>query len=491
MSSVKLPSKLSPDGLLVGYSLEEEAHKPVMGFRFGDAVEDDDRAADDVLEPIVNTGDGHLISIARTGAGKGVGCIIPALLRYRGPVIVIDPKGENYAVTARRRREMGQTVHVIDPFGITGEESDRLNPIDIIDSDSPDAIDQSAELAEMLVAERSMRDPFWDSRSLSLVTTMILFIAKHRPPVLRNFQELHYLLNQSNTDIGFTFKEMGKSIHDEVRRGCSIHNTAEAKVWASILSTAQSHTDFLRSHGARETLDASTIDLDAVTRGDPVSIYIVLPPEKLESHGKLLRLWIGVLMSAITRRRSRPDAPTLFILDEAAQLGPLKQLRQAITLLRGYGMRTWSFWQDMSQLKMLYPDDWQTMVNNCEVLQAFGFSNANAARDGAGLTGFENWRVLQDLEPEEMVLAIAGDEAVIARKPSYLHDPAFAGQFDENRFFGPSSGSRDKAEAGPAKADPQRAMRNATKEENFRRYERARKALKPDTHPSASEVLDS
>ncbi|MGB1288308.1 MAG: type IV secretory system conjugative DNA transfer family protein, partial [Aggregatilineales bacterium] len=60
--------------------------------------------------PIHYTGDSHLVTIAPTGAGKGRCAIIPNLLRYRGPVVVVDPKGENYAVTARTRREMGQKV---------------------------------------------------------------------------------------------------------------------------------------------------------------------------------------------------------------------------------------------------------------------------------------------------------------------------------------------------------------------------------------------
>ena len=43
-----LPTRLSKDGLLIGYSLEDEEHRPVMGFRFGEAVEDDD-PDDDML----------------------------------------------------------------------------------------------------------------------------------------------------------------------------------------------------------------------------------------------------------------------------------------------------------------------------------------------------------------------------------------------------------------------------------------------------------
>lgn len=50
--------------------------------------------------------------------GKGTRVIVPALLRYTGSAIVIDPKGENAAVTARIRAGLlDQAVHVINPWG--------------------------------------------------------------------------------------------------------------------------------------------------------------------------------------------------------------------------------------------------------------------------------------------------------------------------------------------------------------------------------------
>lgn len=125
---------------------------------------------------------------------------------------------------------------------------------------------------------------------------------------------------------------------------------------------------------------------------------------------------------------------TLMILDEAAQLGELPQLRQAITLLRGYGLQTWSFWQDVSQLQLLYPKDWKTMVNNCRVLQCFGALNQAAAEDMAGLTGFGSGTAVLDLDADEMLLQVAGDQAVVAQLPNYLTDPAFKGQFDTNPY---------------------------------------------------------
>jgi hypothetical protein len=48
---------------------------------------------------------GHILTCAPTGAGKGIDGVIPNLLDYPGSAFVLDFKGENYAVTARARRE--------------------------------------------------------------------------------------------------------------------------------------------------------------------------------------------------------------------------------------------------------------------------------------------------------------------------------------------------------------------------------------------------
>ncbi len=61
--------------------------------------------------PITSLPETHTLIVARTRAGKGTRVIVPTLLRYGGSMLVIDPKGENAAITARTRRsQLGQTV---------------------------------------------------------------------------------------------------------------------------------------------------------------------------------------------------------------------------------------------------------------------------------------------------------------------------------------------------------------------------------------------
>ena len=87
--------------------------------------------------------DGLVMVFAATGAGKGLGVVIPSLLTYRGSMVVTDPKGENYAITRRRLSTLG-TVRMLNSSDLA--HSDRYNPMDIIRKDTPSETDDAAAL---------------------------------------------------------------------------------------------------------------------------------------------------------------------------------------------------------------------------------------------------------------------------------------------------------------------------------------------------------
>lgn len=95
-------------------------------------------------------GPAHLLTIAPTRTGKGVGTIIPNLLTYPGSVLCIDPKGENARVAARQRGKFG-AVHVLDPFDVSGRPASRYNPLDRLDPHGLDLAEDANTLADALV----------------------------------------------------------------------------------------------------------------------------------------------------------------------------------------------------------------------------------------------------------------------------------------------------------------------------------------------------
>lgn len=432
----RLPASIHNPGLLVGWSLEREHVRRPIGFTFGNPMQTPEQG---FLDPILFNGEGHLITIAPTGAGKGVGCIVPALLRHEGPMIVIDPKGENYAITARHRRHLGQKVHVLDPMGVTDatpEERATLNPLDAVDVEDGMAVDEISAIISTLAARlRSDRDQFWVGRATQLLIGIVAHVLADLPAEDRHLGKVRDLVLLSSSEPEMIIERLNRSRHPLARQTPALLGIKAQETLGGIQSFAQDMLGFVRGPVVEAALASTSFDLEDVTSGAPMTLYLVLPPHMLASHGQLLRLWISTLLSAIVRRRAKPPAGTLFVLDEAAQLGHLTQLQQAVTLLRGYGLQTWSFWQDVSQIKHNYPDNWEAMINNCRVVQCFGANNMNAARTMSDLVGFGTAAGVLDLKDDEMLLQIAGDEAVYARLPNYLTDPAFAGQYDANPFY--------------------------------------------------------
>jgi type IV secretion system protein VirD4 len=64
--------------------------------------------------------------------------------------------------------------------------------------------------------------------------------------------------------------------------------------------------------------------------------------------------------------------PVLFVLDEFASLGHMRQIEDAAGQIAGYGVKLWPILQDLGQLKALYKERWETFMGNAGILQFFG-----------------------------------------------------------------------------------------------------------------------
>ncbi|MDO3386624.1 type IV secretory system conjugative DNA transfer family protein [Gilvimarinus sp. SDUM040013] len=397
----------------------------VIGFHAAQGIADADA---------VCASSGHLMTIAATGSGKGVSSVIPTLLSYSGTAVVIDPKGENYAVTHKAREAMGHTVVLYDPFALTGAESCGFNPMSVLDPGSANLLDEARSLALNLFGDTSTTaDPFWDRAAIRLLTTLIVQVVYEEAPACRNLKQVLTLLALPLEQLRMRIQQFIGTAPGRDFAHCLMHLDVAEKTASCIVEVARTGVGYLQSPSVLRSLDVTGFDLTALRQGQPLTLYLVVPPHKLQSHSGLLRSVLGSLCSLIVQRKASPALETLFILDEAAQLGQMPQLETAITLLRGYGVRVWTFWQDVAQLKATYPGSWPTLVNNCKVLQMFGFSNAVSVRQAEELTGFSG--SLLTLNADEQLVQIAGKPAYLCRRVNYLLDAPYQGRYSPNPFY--------------------------------------------------------
>lgn len=104
-------------------------------------------------------------------------------------------------------------------------------------------------------------------------------------------------------------------------------------------------------------------------------MFLVLPPDRLDTYARWLRLLIAQAVTDMARSPARPDRPVLFLLDEFAALGRLEPVERAMGLMAGYGLQLWPILQDMHQLRATYGERAGTFMSNAGVVQAFGVND--------------------------------------------------------------------------------------------------------------------
>ncbi len=368
--------------------------------------------------------------IAPTGSGKGRDFIIPNILHHNGPLIVTDPKGELHAVTGRHRRKKGQ-VAALRPFG---RKIDTLNPFDYFALPGS-RLETDAEMftSYLSAGHEFGSEPFWTDSATGLLAGLIACMVSCGNPSIRTLTRILYADDLAmhiarQLDAG---REGSRLAHDEF---VAFLNIPVDKTRPCVLSTAQTYIKCLAADDVARSMEDSTISLRKVLAGEPFTLYIIIPPEKLHSHRALLRLWIGVLLNTILKRQCQPEHRTLFILEEAAQLGTFPPLLTATTLMRAYGLQLITVWQNLAQMQSRYPDDWTTILDNCEVIMWFGLAHYGSARELGAYCGFDPARLLE-LRPDEAAVSIRHHKPQFIRRMNYLRDAMFRGMFDPNPIY--------------------------------------------------------
>jgi type IV secretion system protein VirD4 len=335
----------------------------------------------------------HLITIGPAGSGKGTGIIMPNLATLRRSILIIDPKGEAAAITARKRAQFGRVL-IINPFNVLSEKlphlrSQGFNPLAVLNPNGDDFTDDCVGIGQALVQqqqEASSNAAFFSGSAQDLVTALIMHekFERRDKASLANVRTMlmePYAQAEDGEPLG-----LRKTVHEMLESKCGpLRSTAGrfargSKSVMDIIQTAANETRFLNSPPLQRDLQGEDFDWDIMKR-EITTVYLILPADRLESHANYLRL---VVTSALrTLLRSPPSAtlpPVLFMLDEFAQLGYLPPIENAMGIARGFGVQLWPFLQDLNQINSLYKQRWQTFIGNAAVLTAFAPRDLFTAR---------------------------------------------------------------------------------------------------------------
>lgn len=338
--------------------------------------------------------DRHFITIATSRSGKGRSGIIPNLLTWPGSALVIDPKGQNAAVTAaargygdgRVKKGLGQTIRIVDPFEqLKGQGVElpvhRFNPLTEIDPAALDAVEQIRRLTDALVVpDPTGGSDFWDRSASNLISGIIAHVLTDpavSPEKRTLFGVRDVLRHIGNESLRESMAKNG-AVGGLAQTAVSTLQDAGENTEGGIITTALSHTDWLDSLAMAQALGASDFSLSEL-KEKACTVYLILPPDLLDVHGRFLRLFVNIALQEAARGKKQ-RYPILMVLDEFYALGRLQFVAKAAGLLAGFGVKLWPIVQNLSQIMELYPDNWEVFLGNAGMWQVFAVNDQTTAR---------------------------------------------------------------------------------------------------------------
>jgi len=325
-------------------------------------------------------GVGHLLTVAAARTGKGVTLLINALLSWRGSCICVDPKAENCAVSAHWRMRFGK-VFILNPFkmlmdALRGLCIARFNPMDILEVASSAFHAQCDKLAAALVWEEQGRDGLhFTSAARMLVSGVIAALKRHGKSAEQNLPTVARVIN--GDVIGFCRLTVQQTtdpfIVDKLHRFANADLTSHEV--QDVLSTARTQLGFIGNAAIAESLSGSDFRFSDLKRKPGTTVYICLPLNLLDVSDKYFRLILETAMTDLLNEGQKGKGKrVLAIVDEMAQLGAhMKSLENAMGMAAGAaGLQLWCVLQDLSQLKGMFPQTWETFIQNCGVTTWFG-----------------------------------------------------------------------------------------------------------------------
>ena len=341
--------------------------------------------------------DAPLITFGGAGSGKlrdllaYVLCLCPA-----EPMLILDPRGELYAVSILGLAAAGTYCFAWDPLRLTGAPQHSCNPLDILKLDSPNFHADCKFIFEGLIPmPPGVSQPYFILRAREWVESIAKVCVEHWGYV--SLPMLYQVINWIEGD-GLKWADflevMLRSRFAEARRTASEMLTKQQdsqREFGSVMGEIYAYTSFLADPALSAALEGGDFSLKDLTRHNPITrIHLNVPAEYLGIWSPVIRIFFTV--ASLYKGRALEAPRVNFIIDEAGQLGRFEALKRSFTFDRGKGVRTWALFQAVSQIiENFEPSAVQTFLGSAQVRQFFG---------------------VRDFETAELVSKMLGDQTL-------------------------------------------------------------------------------
>ena len=345
---------------------------------------------------LIDDSPGHVMMIAKTGGGKGVAVVIPALITWKGSTLTNDIKGDNWLYTAAYRRSIG---HKVFRFEATADGIKKVschyNPMVEIRKGTVYEYQDARVIAETIVSPDKLRDKYFGPAGVNYLAAVILhvlYMTKNRignltdvynfmtTPQFSEEEQLKQMINaeHNENDPEDLFYKIYNDViiledgtesprtHPRISRAAANTLSRSDRERSGIIGTAILELEiFATPTILRNTAYSDFRISDFMNYEIPIDLYFVTTPNSIDITAVLLKLFITQILYILTdsmevNKKGENIAfkhKLLLVLDELTAIGRVDMLHKLIPLIRGWGMKALIIIQDMKQLKATYGEN--------------------------------------------------------------------------------------------------------------------------------------
>ena len=365
--------------------------------------------------PLRHDGPEHIMCFAPTRSGKGISLVIPTLLTWLESALILDIKGENFALTAGWRSLIGQRVLRFDPAALTG--SVRYNPLAEVRLETDYEIADCQNIASMIIDPdgKGLKD-FWMQSAwewLSAALLHQLYRIQKEDGRTATLADVHAFMSvghdeddgpaNNGDDESFNrllddmamFDHGRETVNVEIRRCAGRMLKRAAAERSGVHSSASVQLALYSDPIVAANTSVSDFRIKDLMNGDtPTSLYIVIPPSDIARLRPLVRILMNQFLTRLMADMEFEGGAQkrhylhrlLLMLDEFTSIGKLEVFEKALAFMAGYGLKAFIIVQDLTQLQKEYGRE-ESITSNCHIRIAFAPNKIETARLLSDLSG--------------------------------------------------------------------------------------------------------
>ena len=342
----------------------------------------------------------NILVVGGSGAGKSRGFALPNIMQCCCSMVITDPKAELLLKTGGLLEKKGYEVRVFDL--INPDTSFCYNPFEYVHDDK-DVLRLISNLIQNTTPKGSQSsDPFWEKSETALLQALMLYLLHEAPPEEQNFAMIMEMLGsaqvkeededyESPLDILFDRLEMRDPDSIAVKQ-YHIYKQAAGKTAKSILiSVGVRLAAFNLPQIAKLT---NTDELDLSSMGERKVALFCCIPDADTSLNYLVGMIYSQLFQTLYYMADRVHGgalpvPVNCIMDEFPNVSLPNEFEKILATCRSRSIYCSIIIQNMSQLKALFKDSWESLVGNCDEFLYLGGNEKETHKYVSELLGKE------------------------------------------------------------------------------------------------------